>query len=1636
MEKKYLLNKFGVIIALLSVILNLLPIQAIAETIHSSDTVDIVVSAVTFTSEENHEITEENRIEHGSKIKTKLHWRISEASPIEEGTTLIYKLPENLMFQNTQGELANEYGTYHVNDNLLYLTLKQNYQFLEDGVTPDSESLEFYESDLELEAMTAANDAAEEIVDFGNNVLPMLYYEASAEQEEAIAEEEYQDDYPLEELTEESNDIQAARLTRAGMDISSLLDVTAVKLEKNTSAGWVEIMDGDSAQVGDIIRLTINWEMLNSLAVVAGDYIEIDLPSIFKFAPTAPVALNVTVDGVSYNVGQYRLNVSGDHSKLRIEFNDVLNTNNITSITNGYLVFQGSLNETKEAGELVEIGTIPLPNFEIGETPLYEVGPNTYKKLSKEGSQRANENSISWRIVTNYDDLMRAYKGEALVNKFENTILVDALEEGLEVTSISLQIPVLMVDAADSTKLYAKQVHAFELGLTQVSPSATYEQSYDAVKASTPGTYTIFIDSSGKQTVIMNLGNFPVTNAADTANSLSFGPSKAAALQRVSDVYDSNVTLPTANKANTLAAFERLFDASQDTGIVGFLVNIVTKVDDDHLDQESFDNDAALYFENGNAESGVKDVQFEKIDGGGDGTIPKGTVEIVKKDQDSLANLPNVVFSVVKYDGDVEGAEVEQKTTDSNGKVTFENLAIGKYKLKEVSGLDQYNPRMIIENQAGLSSEGVFEIKVTDTKGFQFTIYNKKKATSISLEATKSLIDKTLAADQFEFELVDDQGTVLQTKTNDANGNIYFDAIAYTAEGVHEYTIREKVGTDNTITYDPTIYQATVTVEDKNDQLEATVVYSDIVQFENEYTPKAGSAVLEGTKVLTGKTLVAGEFEFELVDDQGVVLQTKTNDANGNIYFDVIAYTAEGVHEYTIREKVGTDNTITYDPATYQATVTVEDKGGQLEATIVYSDVVQFENQYEPKAGSAVLEGTKVLTGKTLVAGEFEFELVDDQGAVLQTKTNDANGNIYFDAIAYTAEGVHEYTIREKAGNVDTITYDPTTYQATVTVEDKSGQLEATVVYSDIVQFENQYTPKAGSAVLEGTKVLTGKTLVADQFEFELVDDQGVVLQTKTNDANGNIHFDAIAYTAEGVHEYTIREKVGTDNTITYDPTTYQATVTVEDKGGQFEATIVYSDVVQFENQYEPKAGSAVLEGTKVLTGKALTAGEFEFELVDDQGVVLQTKSNDANGNIYFDAIAYTAEGVHEYTIREKAGNVDTITYDPATYQATVTVEDKGGQLEATVVYSDIVQFENEYTPKAGSTVLEGTKVLTGKALTAGEFEFELVDDQGAVLQTKTNDANGDIYFDAIAYTAEGVHKYTIREKAGNVDTITCDPTTYQATVTVEDKSGQLEATVVYSDIVQFENQYTPLSSGKIHLKKIDDKTGATLAGAEFELQYPNGDVVEGYETITTDANGEATIENLEAGSYQVVETKAPTGYVIDTTPITFEVTEESTDGQTLTKKNKLEEKGVVLKKVDSATQKVLKGAEFELRDEKSNVIKEKLITDENGLIYLGDLEPGNYQFVETKAPQGYQIDTTPVTFSIVADSHSIVAVVKENKAIKTLPSTGNSSGSTAKNSGLPKTGSEYRKQLEYLGILCLFLMLLLTVNNYRKRKA
>lgn len=693
-----------------------------------------------------------------------------------------------------------------------------------------------------------------------------------------------------------------------------------------------------------------------------------------------------------------------------------------------------------------------------------------------------------------------------------------------------------------------------------------------------------------------------------------------------------------------------------------------------------------------------------------------------------------------------------------------------------------------------------------------------------------------------------------------------------------------------------------------------------------------------GDQEHTKLPITEGQFEFVLKDENKKVVETAKNQADGTVNFKSLTFNKEGTHTYTITENKGTDANVNYSTQSITATVDVKKTDDKLVATVTYSggDGEQkntiTNTQNKPKVSNAkvTLNLKKAFEGGELKGDDFEFVAKDANDQVVGTAKNQKNGSITFDNITVDKAGTFKYTITETKGTDKTITYSDKTITATVVVVEKDNALVVEQIsYSDGQTKTNTFTnkkeaPKTESvtATLQVKKLLkegeTNLPLTDDQFEFVLKEGN-TTLETAKNKANGTVTFKELSYTAEGTHTYTITENKGTDASINYSTQSITATVEVKKVNDKLVATVTYSggDTEKgdtFTNTKTPptpptpvpptvKPTTAQFKAKKVLaingsSDRTLKANEFTFLLKDQAGTLVDTKTNGENGDILFSPVSFNEAGTFTYTITEQkpATPESAITYDESVHTVTVTVtKDANGQLNADVQYDgkkDIPTFTNTYTPPTPPTPSEKqittSKILEGRDLQGGEFSFNLLDENGTVLQTKQNAADGTVTFDAIAYTEAmiGTHKYTVKEIVpGDKANIQYDEGQVDVTVTVtkDEASNAIQAVVSYGDKKTFINKVIPptpptidipeLKLYTLKVRKVDEK-GNYLAGAVFGLFEADGVTPvanpygQGQAQAISGQDGLASFVGFEAKEYIIKELSAPSGYQLSDTAI------------------------------------------------------------------------------------------------------------------------------------------------------------------------
>lgn len=799
--------------------------------------------------------------------------------------------------------------------------------------------------------------------------------------------------------------------------------------------------------------------------------------------------------------------------------------------------------------------------------------------------------------------------------------------------------------------------------------------------------------------------------------------------------------------------------------------------------------------------------------------------------------------------------------------------------------------------------------------------------------------------DEFSFTITAPDGTPLpdpatvtvsKRDAKDGIAAIKFGKIHYTAAGTYKYEIRENAGSTVGMTYDARVATAEVTVtEDGDGTLTANVTKKENGRFTNTYRSELNYTAAGGlklSKTLRGRPMTEGQFTFTVTPADeasanalgllpGVNEFKSPATAEGTVgLIDILAghevkFTqadAGKTFTYTVAEKNDHQPGYTYDEAVRTVTIVIaDDTAGTLTATTtvsggsegtlpteyktgaaaVESAVVPFVNSYSATTNTtggapAKVVATKTLTGRPMADGEFYFGIAyaGEKEAIEGTCTTNINGQVSFGFLHYTTEMLADLVNAKRAIRTDTDaklawTIGYTAFEFTpqlaakgitaatpsfsfkvIVVDNGDGTLTAKSVYDGIKpEFKNVYGTDAVDAALAGTKKLQaaeGLTPadITGKFTFTVTaDEAGAPMPertTATNDAAGNVDFGKIHFTLEDLNRalgvtddatdkaeadeaddvdadeaeadadadvdadepsdepepaaptaprshtftYTVTESGSAPGVTNDTNATRKVSYTVSDDGAGHLSVKREGDdgaAFTFTNTYSVTPTDSVVtdqvKTVKRLTGRDLAAGEFTFELLEDD-VVVASGTNDVNGNVTLSPIRYEAPGTHTYTLREACPNAlglyKGVTYDGATYTVVTTVSDNGdGTLTATHKLEGTTEsagFTNKYHAMPTQVSIGAIKVLEGRELKKDEFSFKLVGED--IESTVTNDADGKINFDKFEYSEPGTYVYTISEVKGDEAGMTYDKSVFTATVNVvDDGEGNLKASVAYT---------------------------------------------------------------------------------------------------------------------------------------------------------------------------------------------------------------------------------------------------------------
>lgn len=908
----------------------------------------------------------------------------------------------------------------------------------------------------------------------------------------------------------------------------------------------------------------------------------------------------------------------------------------------------------------------------------------------------------------------------------------------------------------------------------------------------------------------------------------------------------------------------------------------------------------------------------------------------------------------------VEGDKVVAKGTNADDgtiamdKITYTKPGKHTYTLREVNGgttskgITYGDAKYTIETTITDKGDGTLKAEHVLKDATAATFKNTYSVTPLDAELNFDLskaIDGRdwTDSDEFSFTITAAEGTPLpdpatvtvnKHDAKDGIAAVKFGKIRYTAAGTYTYEIRENAGNAAGMAYDGHVATAEVTVtEDGEGKLTANVTKKENGRFTNTYRTELNYTAAGGLKLsksLSGRPMTEGQFTFTVTPaDEASANALGLLPGANNFKSPATAEATVGLidilagHEvkftqadagktftYTVAEKNDGKPGYTYDDAVRTVTIAVADDGaGTLTATTtvsggpegthttvhksgenkVESALVPFHNSYSattntPGGTAAQVVATKTLTGRPMADGEFWFGIAY-QGELVDYENLKPNigGHVSFDALHYDTEMLANLEAAGLAHRTDkdgklawTINYTayedlfglPNGVSATtwsfgfkvIVVDNGDGTLTATVDYGGVEPlFENVYGADAVDAALIGTKKLQpaeglAPADIAGKFTFTVTaDEAGAPMPertTATNDAAGNVDFGKIHFTLEDLNRalgvtddatdkaeadeaddadadeaeadadadanvdepgdesepaaptaprshtftYTVTESGSAPGVTNDTNATRKVSYTVTDDGAGH--LIVKRDggdgaAFTFTNTYGVAPTDSVVtdqvKTVKRLTGRDLAAGEFTFDLLED-GVVVASGTNDANGTVTLSPIRYEAPGTHTYTLREACPNAlglyKGVTYDSATYTVVTTVSDNGdGTLTATHKLEGTTEsagFTNKYHAMPTQVSIGAIKVLEGRELKKDEFSFKLVGED--IESTVTNDADGKINFDKFEYDEPGTYVYTISEVKGDEAGMTYDKSVFTATVNVvDDGEGNLKANVAFT---------------------------------------------------------------------------------------------------------------------------------------------------------------------------------------------------------------------------------------------------------------
>ncbi|ALQ70840.1 SpaA isopeptide-forming pilin-related protein [Bacillus thuringiensis] len=950
----------------------------------------------------------------------------------------------------------------------------------------------------------------------------------------------------------------------------------------------------------------------------------------------------------------------------------------------------------------------------------------------------------------------------------------------------------------------------------------------------------------------------------------------------------------------------------------------------------------------------IERSQTKKITVTGKNTLKKGSVELTKIDDiDTNTKLANAVFNLLDKDGEL--VEEGLKTNDE-GKIVVENLRPGTYQFVETIAPEHYdlNKKPI-----------VFTIQKSQTETLHVTATNALTKGAVELSKVDDIDDTKLEG--AVFNIVDMKGTVIHKDlVTNSKGKIEIDDLRpgdyqfiETKAPKHyvldetpiHFTIEKGQKKAISLTAKNSLQQGSIEllkVDDLNDQMKLSDAVFNLLDQNGKVlktdlkTNNEGKIVVENLRPGTYQLVETTAPKHYDLDKKPIVVTVEKSQKDIATVTMKNSLTKGGVELSKVDDVDGTTlegavfNIVDMKGTVIRENLTTNSQG-KINVSDLRPDDYQFIEMNAPKhydlnkepipftieKGQA--EPISVTAKNSLTKGAVELSKMDDidgtalEGAVF--KIIDMNGNDVRTGITTDAKG-----------KVSILDLHPGDYQFIETTAPKHYKLDATPI---------KFTIEKSQA--EKLQVTAKNSLIEGAVELIKVDD--INPDTKLSDAVFNI----IDAKGKVVRTNLTTDKDGKVSASNLRPGDYQFVETKAPKDYDLNKTPIPFTIEKSQTAH-----------VSVTAKNGLTKGGVELTKVDSldaketlEGAVF--KITDLNGN-----------DIRSNLVTNKDGKIIAKDLQPGDYQFIETKAPKHYDLNENPIKFTIERSQTKHV-----------FVTATNSLTKGSVELIKVDD------VEENTTLEGAVFKIVNKDGHDVRTDLTTDKNGRLVVDELPPGDYEFIETKAPKHYDLNETPIKFTVKKGQEKIASVTAtnslitGAVELSKVDDIDGSTLEGAIFKIVDTNGNDIRS--DLTTNKDGKISVSDLRPGDYQFIETKAPKHYDLNPNPIKFTVEKSQTATASVTATNSLTKGAVELTKVDDIDGSTLEGAIFKIVDMNGNDIRSDLTTNKDGKISVSDLRPGDYQFIETKAPTGYDLSAKPIPFTITKGQSQVTSVTALN---------------------------------------------------------